>query len=151
MFRDFLDLPGWLPYIILILYSCSKRGIMKRTRFPVMFAVFTLLALHCSSTKPLTDIEKAKLDKHLVRLLSGEQGDETLFDVQEKADGTKLYAVIIHSNQAEEIKRLGVSISSVFGSVIVVRATVKELRKIVSLPSVRAIETGSKNFIQPNQ
>jgi hypothetical protein len=124
---------------------------MKMIRFPVIFVVFSLLALHCSSTKSLTDAEKAKLDRHLVRLLSGDQVDETLFDVQEKADGVKLYSVILRSNQSEEIKKMGVAVSSVFGDVIVARVTIKELQKIVSLTSVHAIETGSKNLIQPHQ
>jgi hypothetical protein len=121
---------------------------MKMRRFSVMIIVFSLLNLHCSSTKPLTNTEKAKLDRHLVQLLSGEQFDETLFDVQTNTDGTKLYAIIIRSNQFEEIKKMGIAVSSVFGDVIVARASIPQLRILVALPSVHAIQTGTINLPQ---
>jgi hypothetical protein len=119
-------------------------------RLPLLTLILTLLFFQCSSTYSLTDIEKAKLDRHLLQLLSGKQTDETLFDVQEKADGIKLYTVIIRSNQAEEIKHLGVSVSSVFGDVIVARATVPQLRALVASQSVSAIQTGNINLPQPH-
>jgi hypothetical protein len=121
--------------------------VMNRLRFAI--ALISLLILHCSSAKYLSDTEKAKLDRHLVRLLSGEQVDETLFNVQEKPDGTKLYKVIIRSNQAEDLKRLGICVSSVFSDVIVARATIPQLWTLVASPSVHAIQTGTTNSPQP--
>jgi hypothetical protein len=51
----------------------------------------------------------------------------------------------------EEIQALGIAVSSVFGDVIVVHATIEELRKIASLPTVRALQAGSKKTIQRTQ
>ena len=107
-------------------------------------AVLALFSFHCSSTKSLSDIEKAKLDPPLIRLFAGEQIDKNLVGETLRPDGIKEYAVIVRSEHPEEIKALGVVVSSVFGDVIVVHATIEELRKIVSLPSVRALEVGSK-------
>jgi hypothetical protein len=121
---------------------------MKTHRFFFIIIFFSLLALHCSETKSLTNTEKAKLDRHLVQLLSGEQVDETLFDVQTNTDGTKLYAVIIRSNQSEEIKKMGIAVNSIFGDVIVARASIPQLRILVALPSVHAIQTGTINLPQ---
>jgi hypothetical protein len=113
-------------------------------------AIVTLLFCQCSLTHSLSQTEKAKLDPQLIRLLTGNQNDNQ-FTSSQRSDGTKEYAVIITSEHSEEIKSTGASVSSVFGDVIVARATIDELRKIVSLPAVRAIESGSKNTTQPRQ
>jgi hypothetical protein len=110
-------------------------------------AFFMLLSLQCSPTKSLSDAEKAKLDAPMNRLLTGGQVDKNLIDETLRTDGTKEYAVIVRSEHPEDIKALGVVVSSVFGDVIVVHATIEELRKIASLPSVRALEAGSKKNI----
>jgi hypothetical protein len=120
-------------------------------RFPLAIVLSSVLTLHCSSTKSLSEAEKAKLDLPLLHLLTGKPVEENRLDILTRSDGTKEYAIIIRSNHSEEIKEMGIAISSVFGDVIVARATIKELRKIVSLSSVRAIEVGSKNIIQPHQ
>jgi hypothetical protein len=43
---------------------------------------------------------------------------------------------------------MGIKVSSVFEDVIVVHATIDELRKIISLASVRSMQAGSRNTIQ---
>ena len=120
-------------------------------RFPLAIVLSSVLTLHCSSTKSLSEAEKAKLDLPLMHLLTGKPVEENRLDFLTRSDGTKEYAIIIRSNHSEEIKEMGIAVSSIFGDVIVARATIKELRKIVSLSSVRAIEVGSKNIIQPHQ
>jgi hypothetical protein len=114
-------------------------------------ALLMLLSLHCSSTKSLSDAEKGKLDPPLIRLFTGEQVDKNLVGETLRPDGAKEYAVIVRSEHSEDIKALGVAVSSVFGDVIVVHATIEELRKIASLPTVRALEAGSKKTIQQSQ
>ena len=120
-------------------------------RFLLIVFPVSLFLFSCSIVKPLTDAEKAKLDRYLIHLLSGETVDERMFDVQKKVDGTKEYAVIVLSEDPETIRALGINVSSVFGDVIVVHATVEELIRIVSLPSVRALKVGSKKTIQRSQ
>jgi hypothetical protein len=110
-----------------------------------------LLSLHYSSTKSLSDTEKAKLDPPLVHLFAGEHVDKSLVGEILRPDGIKEYAVIVRSKHPEEIKALEVVVNSVFGDVIVVHATIEELRKIASLPSVLALEVGSKKTIQRTQ
>jgi hypothetical protein len=107
-----------------------------------------VLSLQCSSPKSLSDTEKAKLDTPLIRLLAGEQVDKDLVGEAFCPDGTKEYAVIVRSEHPEEIRALGVAVSSVFGDVIVVLATIEELRNIVSLSSVRSVRVGSRRTIQ---
>jgi hypothetical protein len=120
-------------------------------RFPLAIVLSSVLTLHCSPTKSLSEAEKAKLDLPLMYLLTGKPVEENRLDILTRSDGTKEYAIIIRSDHSEEIKEMGIAISSVFGDVIVARATIKEIRKIVSLSSVRAIEVGSKNIIQSHQ
>lgn len=124
-----------------------------KTYFPpfIMVSVIILLSFRCSSSKSISDIEKSKLDFPLVRLFAGEQVDKSLVGETLRPDGTKVYAIIVRSVHPEEIRALGVVVSSVFGDVIVIHATIEELRKIASLPSVRALEVGSKKTIQPLQ
>jgi hypothetical protein len=114
-------------------------------------AVLALLSFHCSSTKTLTYAEKSKLDSHLIHLLESNQIDKNFVDETIRADGSKEYTVIVRADHLEEIKAMGVAVSSIFGDVIVVHATLEELRKIVSLPSVRSLEAGSKRGIQRPQ
>ncbi len=114
-------------------------------------AVLTLLSIQCSSTKSLSDIEKAKLDPPLLHLLSGDRDDDKRLDITHRADGTKEYAVIVQSENPEAIRALGITVSSVFGNIIVVHVTLEELKNIVSLSTVQSIRTGSKRNIQQQQ
>lgn len=120
-------------------------------RYYLFIGIIILLNTYCSSQKPLTDQEKAKLDPPMIRLLSGEKFREGDVDFTLRRDGTKEYAAIVRTEHPEEVKNLGVTISSIFGDVLVVHATIEELRKIISLTSVRSVQAGSKNTIQQNK
>lgn len=124
---------------------------MKIYLFPIAMAVLALLSLQCSSTKSLSDAEKAKLDPPLLHLLSGDREDDKRLGVIHRADGTKEYAVIVQSEHPEAIRAFGINVSSVFGDIIVVHVTLEELKKIVSLSTVKSIHTGSKRTIQEQQ
>jgi hypothetical protein len=110
-----------------------------------------LLSVQCSSTKSLSDTEKAKLDSPLLHLLSGATESDKRLDITRRADGTKEYAVIVQSEHPEAIRALGINVSSVFGDIIVVHITLEELKNIVSLSTVKAVRSGSKRTIQQNQ
>jgi len=84
----------------------------------------------------------------LLHMLTEKPIEENRLDIFIRADGTKEYAVIIRSYHSEEIKEMGVAMSSVFGDVIVARATIPQLRTLVALPSVSAIQTGTINLPQ---
>ena len=110
-----------------------------------------MLSIQCSSTKSLSNTEKAKLDSPLLHLLSGDRQNDKRLDITHRADGTKEYAVIVQSEHPEAINARGITVSSVFGDIIVVHVTLEELKNIVSLTTVEAIRTGSKRTIQQNQ
>ncbi len=116
-----------------------------------LLIIIAILSIDCSSTNTLTDAEKAKLDPPLIRLLKGEESAIDNTGVFYRTDGTREYAVIIRTEKPEDLKNLGIRISSVFGDVVVAHVTTEELRKIISLTSVKAAEAGSKNFIQPKK
>jgi hypothetical protein len=120
-------------------------------QFSFVLIIFALLAIQCSSSKSISDTENVKLDTTLRHLLAGDNADKSKLDIYFRTDGTKMYGVIVRSENAEELKALGISVTSVFGDVIVAHVTIEELRKIISLPSVRAVEVGSKNIIQQHQ
>ena len=107
-----------------------------------------LLLLSCSSSSNLSDLERSKLDPPLLILVESGTALESSFDSGVRSDGEKEYGVIIRSSNVEELKSAGIRIGSVFGDVITARVTVNELRKIVSLSSVRAVTAGSKNYPQ---
>ena len=117
-------------------------------RFPWAILLSSVLTLHCSSTKPLSEAEKAKLDPPLLHLLTGKPIQENRLDILTRSDGTKEYAVIVQSEHPEAIRALGITVSSVFGDVIVVHVTLEELKNIISLPTVQAVRTGSRRTIQ---
>ena len=117
---------------------------------PRTLVVLALLSHHCSSTIPLSDVEKAKLDPPLLHLLIADREDNKRLDITYRADGIKEYAVIVQSEHPEALQALGINVSSVFGDIIVAHITLEELKKIVSLSTVLAVRTGSKRTIQQN-
>ena len=114
-------------------------------RSGTIIASLILILVGCSSTKELTEAERQKLDPQLTMLLRGDAVADSDLDVGPRTDGSKEYAVIIRSKNAEEIKQAGIQIGSAFSDVITARVTISELRKIVGLASVRAIQASSKN------
>jgi hypothetical protein len=120
---------------------------LKKHLLPLALAALAILTFQCSSPQSLSNTEKAKLDAPLIRLLTGAQVDNSLVDETIRPDGTREYAVIVRSEHPQDIQVLGVPVSSISGNMIVVHATIEELRKIVSLPTVRSLESGSKKTI----
>ena len=107
--------------------------------------VLLLMFAGCSSTKELTETERQKLDPALMMLLSGDRISDSDYYAGTRSDGTKEFAVIIRSKNADELKNVGIQIGSAFDDVITARVTIQELRKILSLQSVRAVQASSKN------
>jgi hypothetical protein len=106
-----------------------------------------VLVLGC--TRPLlTDRELAKLDPPLQKLMGGGSISENQFDVSSRPGGEKEYGVIIRSSNPEELRSSGIPINSVIGDVITARLTVDELRKVLTIPSVHALQNSSKNYPQ---
>jgi hypothetical protein len=114
---------------------------------PILMTLIPL-SFHCSSSKSLSDVEKAKLDPPLIRLFASEKIDDSQIGGSLRPDGTREYDVIVRSEHPEEIRALGVAVTSVFGDIIVVHVTIDEMRTIISLPSVHAVQAGSRNTIQ---
>jgi hypothetical protein len=111
-----------------------------------IIASLLLILVGCSSIAELTEVERQKLDPPLLMLLRGEAVAESDFDASLRKDGTREYAVIIRSKNADEVKSAGIKVGSVFSDVITARVTIAELRKILSLSSVRAVQASSKNY-----
>lgn len=100
----------------------------------------------CDSMKPLSPSEKAKLDPQLLMLLQSENIVESDYSISTRADGATQYAVIIRGSNPEELRAAGIALQAVIGDVMTARVTKEELRKILTLPSVRAVENSSKDF-----
>jgi hypothetical protein len=100
----------------------------------------------CRTAAPLTDAEKAKLDAPLLALLQGNHLAETDYVVSTRSDGTKQYAVIIRSGNPDELRASGIPVDAVVGDVITARVSKEELRKLVSLPSVRAVTNSGRDY-----
>jgi len=106
-----------------------------------------VLMLGCA--RPLlTDREMAKLDPPLQKLVAGEFAAESDYDVSNRSGGEKEYGVIIRSSNAGELRSAGIPINSVMGDVITARLTVDEMRKVLTIPSVHALQNSSKNYPQ---
>ncbi len=112
-----------------------------------LVAVASLLFLcACSGTPDLSKEERAKVDPAIMRLLTGTGVNEKDYSVGVRQDGVREYEVIIRASKTEELESAGIRIQSVFGDLLTARLTLPELRKILSLSSVRSVENGSKNF-----
>ena len=114
----------------------------------VLLGTLCVLLSACSGTTALTETERQKLDPQLIMLLSGDAVSDSDYDSSLRGDGTKEYAVIIRSENVEEFKRSGIQVGSAFSDVITARVTLKELRKVLALSSVRAVQASLKNHPQ---
>lgn len=110
-----------------------------------LIGMLAFLALCCGSSRELADAERAKLHPMLQRLLEDPSGYAFCCDMSVRPDGTRVYAVIIRSSDPDELRKAGIPLSSVMGDVITARVSLEELRKVIRLPSVRWVETGSTN------
>ena len=121
----------------------------------------SFLAFHCGQGTSLTREEMAKLDPGLQQLFaqplpvppgrgsstdSGQPADAS-YDISVRANGVKEYGVIIRSSSPQDLRDAGIQVGSVFGDVITARVSVDELRRIVSLSTVRAVEQGKRSEI----
>lgn len=118
---------------------------MRRIRQIVQITFPVLMVLSCAPTT-LTQEQMGKLDPELQRIVSGEDVSDQNLDISVLPDGRKQYGVIIRSLHSDEIRSAGITVGSVFGDVITARVTVEELRELVKLPSVRAVQSSTINF-----
>jgi len=82
----------------------------------------------------------------LQRLLDDPAGYAACCDMSVRSDGTRVYGVIIRASNPDELRNAAIPLTSVTGDVITARLSLEELRKLIRLPSVRWVETGSTNF-----
>ena len=113
------------------------------TRFPAILLL--LFATSCCGSRELSSAERAKLTPGLLALLTEESVPDEFYDVNVRADGTKEYGVIIRSTNPDELRAQGIKVQSLFGDAITARVSKDQLRALLSLPSVRSLDEGSKN------
>jgi len=117
---------------------------MMRRILPLL----SLLLFSCAGANRLSDLERSKLDPAVQRLLTQERMVETDYDMTIRPDGSKEYGLIVRTKNVDELRKAGIRVSSVFGEVAAVRATLEELTRLVDLPSVRSVQNSSKNYPQ---
>jgi hypothetical protein len=105
----------------------------SRVRSATIVGSLLFILVGCSGTRELTEMERQKLDPPLIMLLRGDS-----------ASGSDL-EIGLRSKDVEEIKQAGIQIGSSFNDVITARVSILELRKILGLASVRAVQASSKN------
>lgn len=111
----------------------------------LIFLLSIFLVAGCTSTKIPTHDEMGKLDPQLKQLFTGDKPVESDYTISYREDGSKEYGVIIRSSNVSEIRAAGIPVGSVFGDVITARLTLVELRRVLALPSVRAVQNSSKD------
>jgi hypothetical protein len=108
--------------------------------------VLSLFFAGCAATgTQLTPTEQQKLDPALQRLVLGTSASRTEYDVTQGPSGEETFGVIVRTDNVEEVRNAGFTVSSAFGEVAVVRVTIARLRSLVALPSVKNVSNGSKN------
>jgi hypothetical protein len=100
----------------------------------------------CAATgTQLTPLEEKKFDPAIKQLVLGTSASRADYDVTPGAPGEEKYGVIVRTDNVEELKSAGFAVTSSFGDVAVVRATIPQIRSLVRLPSVKNVSNGSKN------
>jgi hypothetical protein len=112
----------------------------------VFLLIIAGIMMACSSGTNLTKEEKSKLDPSLQRLLQDSDVPDSQYNVIVKEDGSKIYGVIIRSNNPQELENAGIFINSIQGDIITAKLTLTEIRKVAALQSVSAVENSSKSY-----
>jgi hypothetical protein len=108
--------------------------------------ILALLFAGCASAEvQLTPLEKEKLDPALQRLVLGTPPDRTGYDITPGSSGEEKFGVIVRTDHVDDIRNAGYAVTSTFGGVAVLRVTIRELRVLVTLPSVKNVSNGSQN------
>ena len=118
---------------------------MKKLWFVLLILIVQIFS-GCSSGKELTMEEKSKLHPMLQNLIEDQDSPELQLQADLLEDGTKVYPVIIRTDNPEELKEQGIPTNSVSGDIVTARLTVEQIRKAAALSSVENIETGSTNY-----
>lgn len=131
-----------LPRLVYVPGNCypstTNAGPMERYAIILLLCALSGI-LSCGGSLSLTSEERAKLDPKLQALFDAPAPPERGYDISYRADGTPEYAVIVRSLAPDDIRALGVRVTSVFNDVITVRATKEELAALARLSSVRAL------------
>ncbi len=114
----------------------------------LMIAFCCLALAACSGSMHLTDLERSKLDPVLARLFEGNAVNDSDYETNFRSDGEKEYGVIIRSDNVDEIKAAGIRVGSATGDVITARVTIVELRKVLGISSVRAVQNSTRSYPQ---
>lgn len=109
-----------------------------------LVGLMALLSVCCCGSRELTPEERAKLEPRLLALLTEEDSSEELYDVTQRADGTKEYGVIVRCTKPDELRAAGIPVRSVISDVVTANVTREQLRLILSFSSVRWVEQGSR-------
>lgn len=111
-----------------------------------LVTLLTVLLAGCASSSPeLSMLEKQKLNPALQRLVLNEVVNPWDYDIRLGPSGESLYGVTVRTDNVEEIRSAGFTVTSAFADVAVVRLTVEQLRSLVQLPSVRSVASGVRN------
>ncbi len=114
----------------------------------IRILIFASLFAGCAATgAQLTPLEEEKLDPALKQLVLGTSVNRTDYDVTPGAPGEEKYGVIVRTDNVEELKSAGFAVTSSFGDVAVVRATIPQIRSLVRIPSVKNVSNGSRNHL----
>ncbi len=111
--------------------------------------VLALLLAGCAAAGPqLTPLEEQKLDPALRRLVLGTPLSRSEYDIIPGQSGEEKFGVLVRTDNVDDVRNAGYAVTSSFGDVAVVRVTIAQLRSLVSLPSVKSVTNGSKNYTQ---
>jgi len=100
----------------------------------------------CSSSAKLSKLEQEKLDPAIQKLVLGENTSDKKYQASRREDGIKIYSVIIKSTNPQELQDIGITPNTVTGEIIAARLSIKEIRQVVLLPSVKSVNNISKSY-----
>lgn len=108
--------------------------------------ILAVLIAGCAATGPqLTPLELEKLDPALQRLVLGTPASQAEYDITPGSAGEEKFGVLVRTDNIDDVRNAGYTVTSAFGGVAVVRVTIAQLRSLVTLPSVKNVTNGSKN------
>jgi len=111
--------------------------------------MLSALIAGCATTgAELTPTERLKLDLPLQRLLTDPSANRADYTVTPGKSGDETFGVLVRTDNVGELKNAGYDVTSAFGDMAVVRATIPEIRALVRFPSVKNVSNGTRSYPQ---
>lgn len=131
-----------------LLAGCSGKRVSD-TAAPTDTATTTEMASDTTqSWKQLTTEQRNRIGPRLQRLMKPNQRSPDEVEPVGRRDGAPLYSVTVRCSEAEALRETGLSVTSVQGTIVTARWTLREVQTAATIDAVQIVQAAAEAQVQ---